>query len=107
MQHSLNQALSAGSSLNNKHIIEAKNYIRKAILSLENASKNETKKQNNQAEFDTQWGHLQPNIPITPMSKEAQMKCLSQLNAMISEEQKKLAEMEKQATPEDSGLFSE
>ncbi len=111
----LTQAMSAASNSipNNRDVVEAKHYIRKAIENIEYASKNQIrKKENVKTQFDNWWGNIQSGVAKASSANEGHVKSLAALNAMISEEQKKLNELELEANkisekPEDPQLLSD
>lgn len=103
----LNQALSAAAASmpNNQHVVETKSHIKRALGSLERASKGVARKQKGQTQFEQWWGNVQSGVSQgahsqqanSPVSGEAYAKSLAQLNAMIAEETNKLDALEKQS----------
>lgn len=74
-------------------------HMKKALNELENAARTETRRKTmTDDQFKTWWGNIQAGTAAqahTPMSAEANQKSLVQLNSMIDEEKKKLADLEK------------
>lgn len=99
----LTQALSVAlnSMPTNKSVLEAKSHMQKALASLENVTKEEVRKKSMSGEqFKNWWGNVVGGtsaVAHQPMSAESRNKSLSQLDAMIAEEQKKIDEIEKKA----------
>lgn len=96
----LNQAMiaAANSMPNDRDVQEARNYIKRAIVSLEEASKGQIKKASQgQNQFQQWWGSVQSGVASANYSEtamQANVKSLAALDAMISEEQKKLNDLE-------------
>lgn len=82
-----------------RSVAEAKGHIRQAIDKIDKAKKSQLrKKARTNDQFEQWWGDVQSGVSqvaASPMSPEAQCKTLAQLNAMIDEEKRKLAELEK------------
>lgn len=99
----LNQALSLMSSIfpNDKDAGDARQYIRKAMSSLDGVMvKEASQKSMKQNQFEQWWGTIQSGtsaVANSGMTQQAYARSLSALNAMISEEQKKLNALEASA----------
>lgn len=99
----LHQALIAASNSmpNNRDVAEAKSNIRKAMERLDEASKSQIRKSKaNSGQFEQWWGSVQSgvaNASFAPMTKEATMKSLKELDDMIAEQQKILDDLQIQA----------
>lgn len=97
----LQQALGAAlnSMPNNKSVQDARMHMKKALNELDNAAKTQLRKKSmTEDQFKTWWGNVMSGttaIAQQPMTAEAQVKSLAQLDAMIAEEQKKINEIEK------------
>jgi hypothetical protein len=108
-QSLLRQALAAATnSLSNSNPVqEAKGHMKKALSELDHAAKTQLKKkQMTQNQFEDWWGKVVSGTAATPMSAEAHARSLSQLNAMIGDEKKKLDELE-QSSLDNSKLLNE
>lgn len=89
----LSQALGAVSNSlpNDKSANEAKGHIKKAMLKIEVASKNQAQKQvKKQTLHEKWWGDIHTNVGKGPTSAKAAMKSLEELNKMIEIEQIKI-----------------
>jgi hypothetical protein len=103
----LNQALSVLSETHDSSIVEAKTDIRKALGKIENAAK---KKKETPNHFNEWWGHIQSgtaSVAQSPMSSQARMRSLSELNKMIEAEQQKLKELENEQNDMPTQLLSD
>lgn len=77
---------------------EAKNHIKTAIRKLEAVEqKSQARKQNMYNEYKQWWADTTESIQVGPMTPQVAKTVLGNLNAMINEEKKKLAELEKQS----------
>lgn len=96
----LSQALSVAinSLPNDRSVLEAKSHMKKALSELDKATKRQVQRKvatNNQ--FENWWSNVNNGVSSLanqPMSAEAGVKSLKQLNAMIADEQKKIDEIE-------------
>jgi hypothetical protein len=99
----LTQALAAAlhSLPQNKFVNEARTQMKKALINLNYAEQTQVRRQRiSQNQFEKWWGNVQAgttNVAAQPMSAEAQIRSLNQLNSMIAEEKQKLEELEKQS----------
>ena len=103
----LKQALSV-SLPDDKHVTEAKTYMRTALLKLETSNKVQLKKQKDikQEEFTKQWSSVvaksgtakMPTVNYTPTGNSA-IRTLRELNSMIAEAKKELTDLEKPKDP--------
>lgn len=97
----LGQALRAALNTmpNNRTVLEAKSHIKQAINKLDKVVKTQMKKKSiTQTQHDLWWGEIQSGITKVanmPTSIEAQQRSLDKLNSMISDEQKKIDDLEK------------
>lgn len=99
----LNQAINeAFSSMpNDRDVIEARQLIRRAIDKLDNASRGVAKKKSESQDYHSQWwSNIQSGVSknaYAVTTGESAARSLSVLNLMISEEQKKINDIETQA----------
>lgn len=92
------QALKIIGNFSDSNAIEARHHIRRATEKINILQRSKEKKsQSTQTEYQKWWGHVQAGVASMPMSREAHMKTLAQINAMINQEEQKLAELEKQS----------
>lgn len=93
----LSQALSTAlnSMPNNSSVNEARGHIKQAINKIDKARKTQMKKQTVSSTLhENWWGHVQAGVSASPVSQEASMRTLEQLNQMINEEKDKISEIE-------------
>jgi hypothetical protein len=104
----LGQALRAAANNlpNDRSSAEAKTHMRQALKKVDEVSqtRKRRRKEMTQNQFESWWGGIQAGtseLAASPMSAEAQMRSLGQLDAMIDAEKQKLEELEKesQSTP--------
>lgn len=104
----LTQALSVAlnSMPNNRSVQDARMHMKKALNELDNAAKTQIKRRGlSEQQFKNWWGNVVQGtsaVAAQPMSPIAQQRSLEHLNSMISEESKKLEELEKQSEPVDA-----
>ncbi len=109
----LNQAISVAlnSMPENKSVQEARNYMKRAINELDNATKSQVQKKVNSNTLHQQhWNNLVAggvhasiaNGAHSQTANETYSRSLSQLNMMIAREEDKLAELEKKSVKVDA-----
>jgi len=109
----LNQAISVAlnSMPENKSVQEARNYMKRAINELDNATKAQVQKKTNSNTLHQQhWNNLVAggvhssiaNGAHSQTANETYSRSLSQLNMMIAREEDKLAELEKKSVKVDA-----
>lgn len=82
--------------INNPSVSEAKSHIRQAVNKLESVSERQSKKAHqSQTQFEGWWGDVVSGVAASPVAPQARYAVVKTLDDMISEEQKKLAELEK------------
>jgi len=86
---------------NDRSVVEAKTHMKQALAKIDEAGRTrKRRKEMTQTQFESWWGNVQSGtsqLAASPMSAQAQMKSLDQLNAMIDDEKRKLDELEKQS----------
>lgn len=95
----LSQALSTAlaSMPNNRAVAEASGHIKTAIRKIDGVNREQIqKKKMSQSQFENWWSTVQSGVANQPMSQEARQKSLKELNKMISIEQAKIDQLEKQ-----------
>lgn len=106
----LGQALGVAlqSMPNDRSVAEARTHMRQALNKIDLVQKKQNKvKRMTQNQFESWWGNVQAGtseLAASPMSPEAQVKSLSQLNAMIEQEKQKLQDLEKAQSMSDQLL---
>ena len=96
LRQALNTAMA--SMPNNPSVCEAAAHIRTAIQVIDGVQEKTSKtKKMSQTQFQNWWGDVQSGVAIQPISAEASMKSLQQLNGMIAKEQSKIDEIESAA----------
>ena len=106
----LSQALGTTSQSTNPIVEEAKGHIRQAITKLDKATKAQHRKQKSNDQFEQWWGNVQSGtsrIAMGAMSIETQQKQLQQLNSLITQEEQKLADLEKASDQPDNELLTD
>jgi uncharacterized protein YhaN len=99
----LGQALGVAlkSMPNNQSVAEARSHMKQALAKIDVAQKKtEDRKTMTKSQFEGWWGDVQAGtseLAASPMSPETSQKSLSQLDAMINQEKRKLKDLEKQA----------
>lgn len=98
----LQQAFLLAGQHEGQQVSEARSHIKQAMIKLEQMSKkSQMNKQQNQNQAHNWWNNVvagTTQISAGQHSQESHVKSLKQLNDLISEEQKKLAELEKMST---------
>ena len=99
----LGQALSVAlnSMPNNRSVTEARSHMKQALEKIDVAQDSLAKKKSMiKSQSESWWGNIQAGtsaLAASPMTVETHQKSLSQLDAMIEGEKKKLQDLEKQA----------
>jgi hypothetical protein len=96
----LQQAMTAATAAmpNNHAVTEARSHMRRAISELDNAAKTQDKRQTaNETGAKKWWGQIVSGVANQPVTQEAANKSLAALNAMMSVEEKKLADLQAEA----------
>jgi len=97
---------------NNRTVSEARSHMRIAMEKLNEARQTQMRKHGQQHPPETWWDKMKTatgEAPMANVSNEAYARTLDQLNAMISEEKQKLADLEGnvQAKAKNTKLFND
>lgn len=98
--------LALNSTSGDPSLSEVRHHIKQAMSKLE-AAEHRRNSGSSQTQYQKWWGNIVAGSAAQPISREAAMRSLKDLNDMISAEQKKIHELEQKSQPTNPGLLKD